>query len=371
MIDEENDLKGKKFSNQVINVSDCQNTQILVTNDKSISSFDDENSIVAFFLDTFNLKKFLETIINSQSYFKITHNFINIILLMLFLAFIFWQVNLLKFEKNSATITLMILGFCAIFELLGANTSIFKGFLDSDIKTKKFIEGIPFLSSYKIEKEVKRQNFSQYCLEYFIEKLKDVNAYSQNTVYIVLDSQYLGKRNLDALFSAEIINNISRKIILKILFRYRNNLTQENMENIYNAYSYDDDIVKMLIATQEYSDFLKKSYPEDLRLPEYYKKYQTGKKYLDWRLKLLPINKLPYIKKLSKLVVLLIFFLLLGQLLSTTPKLDEDFLLSLLALGVLFVQYVNESILDPAFKKMNDYYFKHLLGNITKTSKTN
>ncbi len=91
MVNEDEDLKGNQIPNQVIQLSGCENTQIVVANNKSITSLDDENSIVAFFLDTFNFKKFLETLANSQNYFKITHNFINIVLLLFFLAFIFWQ----------------------------------------------------------------------------------------------------------------------------------------------------------------------------------------------------------------------------------------------------------------------------------------
>lgn len=352
----EKDLIGK------LEVSGCKDTHIVVASDKSFSNLDDENSIVSFFLDTFNFKKFLETMANSQSYFKITHNFINIVLLMLFLAFIFWQVDVLKLEKNSATIALMVLGFCAIFEFLGANTSIFKGFLNSDRKTKRFINEIPFLSSYKIEQEVKRQNFSQYCLEYFIEKLKDVNSYSPNTVYVVLDSQFLGKKNLDSLFRVEIIKNLSRKLILKLLFLYRNNLTPENMENIYNAYSSDDDVVKMLITTQEYSDFLKKSHSEDSRLQEYYKRYQTEKKCLDWNLKLIPINKLHIIKEILNVVFIFIFLLFLKWPLSFASK---DIYLYLSVLILIFI-YVSESIVKPVYKKINDYYFEHMLDNIIK-----
>jgi len=365
MIKNDKNLSGDQVSNRAVNVSDCKNTQIVFTNDKILSSLDDENSIVAFFLDTFNLKKFIETVANSQSYFKITHNFINIILLIFFLAFVFWENEILKLEKTSATMTLMVLGFGAIFEFLGANTSIFKGFLDSDTKTKKFIDGLPALRNIRIEKEVTRLDFSPRCLNYFIKKLEDINIYSQSVVFVVLDSQSLRKENLDLLFSTEIIKNLSKKLILTLLFRYKNSLTQENMKNIYNNFHLDNDVMKILIATQEYSDFLIKLHSEDSKLSKFYQRYQTEKVYMDWKLKIIPINKLSTIRKVLTFLILFVSWILIfGS--SDYTKSPDDFFLFSLFISVLITESIQKFTLRPTSKIIHNYYFKHMISNIIK-----
>lgn len=366
MSNEDEDLKGNQISNQVINVSGCKNAQIVVTNDKLPSSLDDENSIVAFFLDTFNLKKFLEIIANSQSYVKVTHNFINIILLLLFLVYIFWENDMLTLKRTSATMTLIILGFSAIFELLGANTSIFKRFLDSDTKTKKFIDGLSVLWHDNIEKEVMNFNFSPKCMDYFIKKLEDVNSYSQSIVYTVLESQNLTKENLDRLLSPKIIKNLSKKLIYKILFEYDNTLTQENMENIYNNFSSDDDVMKVLIATQESSDFLIKMHSENPKLSEFYLRYQTGKSYLDWKLKIIPINNLHVIDFALNFLILVIPAYLLGSTSVTSGLKNLDNFLYILFAYVIIAYLIHISLLRPAIKRIDDYYFEHMISNITE-----
>lgn len=368
MSNEDEDLKRNQISNQVINVSGCKNAQIVVTNDKIPSSLDDENSIVAFFLDIFNLKKFLEIIANSQSYVKVTHNFINIVLLLLFLVYVFWENDMLTLKQTSATTTLIILGFSAIFELLGANTSIFKRFLDNDTKTKKFIDGLPVLWHNDIEKEVMRFNFSPKCLNYFIKKLEDADSYPQSIVYIVIESQYLTKENLDRLLSPKIIKNLSKKLIFKILFQYDNTLTKGNIENIYNNFSSDDDVVKVLIATQESSDFLIKMHSENPKLSEFYPKYQTEKAYLDWKLKIIPINNLHIIDFALNSLIFIIPSFLMGFLLRSTfitsglKNLDNFLYISFAYFIIAYLIHI--FLFRPVIKRIDDYYFEHMISNI-------
>jgi hypothetical protein len=364
MINEDKDLKETQIPNQIINVSDCKNAQIVVTNDKLPSSLDDENSIVAFFLDTFNVKKFLETIANSQGYVKITHNFINIVLLLLFLTFVFWEDGMLTLKKTSATTTLIILVFGAIFELLGANTSIFKGLLDSDTKTKKFIDGLSVLWNNNIENEVTRFDFSPKCLNYFIKKLEDVNSYSQSVVYAVIESQFLTKDNLDRLLSPKVVKNLSKKLILKILFQYENILTQENMENIYNNFYLDNDVVKILIVTQESSDFLINLHSENPKLSKFYLRYQTEKVYLDWKLKIIPINNLYSIRYALNFLIFPALFEFTSV--SFDLKHSDNYFLYVLFISIIITYLIHRFLLEPIFRKVYDYYFKHMISNIIK-----
>lgn len=362
------------YKNQASNIvlSDCKDTQVIVSGDKSsrssfpTSNIDDENSIVAFFLDTFNFKKLLEKIVNSQSRFKITSNFISLILMFFFLTFIFWQDDVLTLEKKSTTTTLMILIISAFLEFLGANTSVFKTFFDSEVKTKSFIDRLPFLSYREVKQEIRNQTFSPSCFNYFIEGLKDVNKYPQSVVYIVLDSQTLWKENLDLLFSPEIIKNISTKLIFRVLFGNRDSLTQDNMVNIYSSYSDNQDVIKMLIATQEYSNFLIKLYPEDSKLSEYYKKYQKEKKHLDWILKIIPINRLFKIEKFLVTIFLFSLWVLFGIEVGIPKSLQKENLLSILFITLVMTSIFCKFVLFPIDTAIYNYYYKHMLSNVSK-----
>lgn len=370
------DSKGNQTSNSsVIDFAEHNNPKIVTTlidNKSSLTSYNDENSIVAYFLDTFNIKKLLETIAYNQRYIKVTQNFIHIILLLIFLIFIFWEADVLRLEKSSPTITIIILIFVAFFELLGANTSLFKNIFDNDLKTKKFIAKLPLLSNNEIREESQYQNFSPSNLDYFIERLRNVNEYSPEVVYIILDSQYLRKQNLDLLFSPEIIKNVSPKLILRILFKKRNNLTNENILNIYKNCLENQKIVKTLIATQEHSDFLIQLYPENSKLLEYYQKYQERKEHIDWMLRLIPIGKL---NKISRDLALLVWFFLMGittlgltfELKTNTSKSSsfQDFVVTFFG-TLIMVSFFYAFILKPLSIKVYNYYYKHILNNIVK-----
>jgi hypothetical protein len=376
MMYEDEDSKGNEIPKQTINVSNCRDTQI-VLGDGSFSNMDDENSLVAFFLDTFNFKRFLETIANSQTRFKITHNFINIILLLFFLTFVFWQANVLRFDKISTTLTLVILGICAFLEFLGANTSIFRGFFDSDLKNKKFIDNLSVLSSYEIEKEVGYKKFSSSCLDYFIKGLIDINKYPQNVIYIILDSQYLTKQNIDLFLSPEIIKNIRPKLIIRFLWMTENRLTQRNILNIYENFSDNRDVVKILIATQEYSDYLIKSHPNDGELSEYFQRYQKEKIHLDWLLKAIPVDILSQIRSFLLFIIVLILGFCAGSMVSIIEDSISLFPAStfekplILFVGSILViifltSIINSLILTPGESKIFNYYYRRFIGNVTR-----
>ncbi len=71
------------------------------------SSEDDENSVISFVLDIFNIRRLLETILYSQKWLKITKNLVNVLLLLIFLTFIFWETGTLRLEISPITTTLM------------------------------------------------------------------------------------------------------------------------------------------------------------------------------------------------------------------------------------------------------------------------
>ena len=179
----------------------------------------EDNSIISLVLDVFNFKKFLKLIFKNQNIITITDKFIDSLLLFLFLLIIFYGTGTLVFEWSPTTYTLLAIFFIASLELIGANTSIFKRFFGRDEKTKYFLKNINCMSINQIRDGIKSQNFSSNCLDYFIKSLEDNNKYPPEVVYIVLDSQFLRKENLDLLFKPNILKNIHAQFIKKLLIK--------------------------------------------------------------------------------------------------------------------------------------------------------
>jgi len=357
---------------EFIEIGNISNSEINIghNHDNYSSEDDNTNSFIEFFLDTFNFKKFLSSFLRSQNRFKITQNLINIILLFIFLLFIFWQTDTLSFQKKSTTITLALLLIAAILEFLGANTSIFKGLFDNDFKTKKFIQRIHFLRPNEIKNEAKSKVFSSKCLDYFISKLKDVNSYPPNVVYIMLNSQFLSKQNLDLLFSVDIIHNLSPKLIQRILFKNENQLTKNNISTIYDTFSYNRTVIKTLIATQEYSYFLIDSYPKDTELSGYFDKYQKNKEHLDWLLKLIPIRKLNQIQMSITLFfgVGLIILYTFGLYVEGGSKIPINFQpedIAAMFVGTLIVVlFIKEMIIVRIFNTIHAIFYNRFIANL-------
>ena len=108
----------------------------------------------------------------------------------------------------------------------------------------------------------------------FILSLKNPIKYSPRIIYLVLDNQVLVPENIDNIFTHEILTCVDEKIITRILLKYGSDLSKDNLINCYNEFKNNDNIIKLLIATNEYSKILIDTYNSDQRLPEYYITYQ-------------------------------------------------------------------------------------------------
>lgn len=343
---------------------------------KSASSEDkdvNEYSFIVLFLDTFNLKKFIKKFLvePEPKRFTITEKLIDIILLIIFLAFIFWETGILTLDKTPTMITLGTLVIVALVEFIVANSNLLKGIFASDIKTKNFINRLPSLSLKEIKKEVRFQKFSPVSLNYFIEQLRDANKHSPKVTDIILNSQSLRKVNIDLLLDPGIIKNIDQNIIIKILCEYENNLTEENIKNIYNSYSYNTDITKTLFATQEKSHFLVSSHPNDHDLNEYYEMYQNKKVHLDRSLNLINIDKLDNLP-MNSFLYLFLFFGVFGILYETyvvNRMLSLDALITIFLMAAFLAFMIAQIAIVYLKEEISSYYYTHLLEKIKKFKK--
>ena len=146
-------------------------------------------------------------------------------------------------------------------------------------------------------------------------------------------------------------------------------MTEENIENIYSAFKNDESVIKILIASQYYSDCLSKFDPTNAKLTEYFTKYQSNSEHLDWILKRIPIFKLESIRK--NLLVLLYLIFLIGFMVvyesTETPPIEfQDFLVLMFAplIPIAFINLIIVSI----FSKVQDFYYNHFINNVIDKS---
>lgn len=245
------------------------------------STLQNENSIIAFVLDTFNVKKFLETIFQSQNRFKFTQNFIYLTLLFIFLSVIFWITGILKIELSAVTGVLSIIIIAGILELLGANTGIFTGifkkWFNNDIRTADFFKDLPGMTPGEALSQLNALNFSNECVENFIKSIKSKDTYNIDLLENIFKKQPLSFQNIDLLFTEDKLKCLDDKPMERILYRYGRRLNSSHMENVYKVFKDNDKIMKLLITSNENSNGLIKTHPNDKNIEEYYDKYQIKK----------------------------------------------------------------------------------------------
>ena len=210
----------------------------------------EQNSIIQLFLDQFKFKQSLLTIFSRTSV-NITPRFIDASILFLFLSFIFGFNGLLKWDLTTPMITLGIIGLFAMVELIGTNTALFKKFFDTDKKTRKFLDNLDSMPTKQIEDDINYLNFSSNNMNYLLSIVeKDKNKIPPHIVEKILVSQDLTKENLDKIFTHNILNNIREKAIATITIQKMDKLTPENINAIYETFQGNDQILKVLFATQ-------------------------------------------------------------------------------------------------------------------------
>lgn len=248
------------------------------------------DSIVSLVLNNLNFKKLLELVFYKQSLFKVTQNFIDLLLLFILLTVIFWVDGILKPEMNSAALTLVGIAALLIAELLNANFGFLKGLFANDVKTQNLLKQLPYMTHEEAKEAIRLTNFSPKYLDVFIDSLEKEEKYDPEIILAVIDSQPLRIANLEKLFTVNTIKRLDDGIILKLLFKYGNTLKKASIRNIYEACQDNDKIMKMLFATSQHGDFLLKEHPDDQKLKEHYETYRVKKKHMDIILQLTPIS---------------------------------------------------------------------------------
>lgn len=326
----------------------------------------DENSVIELLLDMFNFRKLLKTLFSIQRSFYVTDNLISVILFFSLMLFIFWQNDMLHLEMRSAMTTLTVIIAIGFFEFLGANTSIFRGIFIKDAKTKSFLEKIPYMSNFDIEEELINVNFSPKCLDYFIKQLEDKNKYSPEIVYSILNSQALRTQNLNLLFNQRIVKNLHPTLVMRVLYRRENALSVQSIINIYETFKDDMKVLKVLFATQKYSDCLLETNPERTELKNLYKKYQDDKMHLDIWLKSYPYSRMNMIYKKAQFSFLFIFWIALTivQYKYLGVSLSDEIIVVNLVLSFFIVIVLIIFVLHPFFKLINKKQYNHYMHKV-------
>ena len=318
----------------------------------------EQNSIIQLFLDQFKFKQSLLTIF-SQTSINITPRFIDAFVLFLFLTFIFGINGLVKWDPTTPMITLGIIALFAIIELIGTNTTFFKKFFDTDKKTRSFLDNLDSMSTKQIEDDINYLNFSSSNMNYLLSIVeKDKNKISPHIVEKILTSQDLTKENLDKIFSPNLLQNLREKTIITILFKKMEKLTLENINAVYDTFRDNDQILKVLFATQYDSKSLLKHDGEAQKLNGYFEKYQVKKEQYDLLLKLIPISHFEGIKA-GFLLLLWLIFLLAGIVASFSPPYSQNVDIISKMFSILFVPFFVSSLIVVIFVMPVLRFFKH------------
>jgi hypothetical protein len=326
------------------------------------------DSIISIVFDQLNIKGLLKLIFSKTS-IKVTDQFIDAFLLLAFLLIVFYNSGSLKLQWSLATIALASIFMMALGDLIASNTPFFKRFFSRDIKTKMFLENIPSMAKREIKSGMKFQVFSSNCMNFFLKSIeKDKDKFPPYFISLVIDTQVLRKKNLDLLFSPAILKNILPNVIIDVCFRNKDSLTQEHVKNIYDMYKNNEKIIKILIATQSNSYYLIQKFPETSELSNYYNKYQSNKKHLDWTLKIIPISKFRAIQKLLIMSLFLFFIVIISFLFeySGTQVQIHEMVWVVFIGSVFMIVLVNSFVIEPVFIKIEKFYYGRFINNLLK-----
>jgi hypothetical protein len=197
-------------------------------------------------------------------------------------------------------------------------------------------------------------------MSYFIKTLKEKEKYPPHSIYVIIGSQALTTENLDLLFSKEIIPNLNVDVIVRVLYRCENFLKTEHIDNIYNNFKFNETVLKVVFATQKYSDCLLNIHPENKKLDEYYKKFQLSKTYLNWKLKLCPMSYLPFYILLTFLIIVFSFIFLIIILINLY-HLNADFKNTMISIPVSLAFFSFMPYFKYSYKSYREYYINQII----------
>jgi hypothetical protein len=192
--------------------------------------------------------------------------------------------------------------------------------------------------------------------------LEEKGKYSPQVIYLIIGSQMLTTENLDLLFSEKIISNLHVDVIIRVLYKCENFLKAQHIENIYKHFNFNENVLKILFATQKYSDFLLETHPENVVLKEYYKKLQVEKTYLNWKLKLFPVSHLAWYASLSFIIISL-FLIILLFIFINRHQLNTDLRNSVITLSISLLIITFMPFMKYFSKRYRQYYINQIIKN--------
>lgn len=330
-------------------------------------------SIITTFFDQFNFKGLIKSIFQKTP-LKATDQFIDAVLLFIFLLYLFYSLDVLRFELSWYMGLLFAIGGGAFLEFMVANTPHLRKLFSTDVRTKKFLDKVSLMTKKEIKEGTQNIFFSSKCMNLFLESIPEKHdQYPSYFVDLIIDSQVLRKENLNVLFSPNVIKYIRPEIIIKICAEYIDSLTDENIQNAYIQYKNNENVTKAIFATQNDSYFLIQNSDEEKeeknQLNEFYRNYQIDKKHLDKVLKIIPMSNFRTIRNklfwFSFVVSFVLFIISLEYGSIRTPIPFEDFIVYLIGL-LIFPALIIVFIVDPIIRKVQDFYHKRLINNIIK-----
>lgn len=161
---------------------------------------------------------------------------------------------------------------------------------------------------------------------------------------------------------------------MKLLTYKREQLTFENIQKSYETFKNEDDIIKVLIASQ-YNQFLVKKYPEDKRLISYYENYCLEKIHLSFKLKMIRAT-FPIMGRIEDIFKPLVFMILFCYYISTVYT-HSTMLENLSQLTSIFVtsSFITLMFDFLLFKIPNKFlykmYIRGFINNVTKLRENN
>lgn len=210
------------------------------------------NSVIKYLFDQFGITHIFKNIGDKTSW-KITWQFNDALILFIFLFYTFYVSKLITWDLLSPPMLILeILLLFLMTEFVGANTSFFKGLFFSEEKANYFLRNFTTYKTTDIEKDLRNLNFSpknvQLLLEIIMLDKKKIPSY---VVDEILTYSSLSPENINTIFS-KIIHSyeLPRDLIINLLIKYQNQLSSDNLDNLYTKYKNDRQIVKLIFTTQ-------------------------------------------------------------------------------------------------------------------------
>ncbi|HEY9246928.1 MAG TPA: hypothetical protein VIO11_08795, partial [Candidatus Methanoperedens sp.] len=245
----------------------------------------------------------------------------------------------------------------------------------TDMRTNNFLEQVPSMTKREIKDEIQDLFFSSKSMNLFLESLQEKhNEYPSYFIDLVIDNQVFRKENLNILFSPTVLGYIRPEIIIRICAKHRDTLTSENLQNIYNKYKNNENVVKILFATQVDSYFLiqnsgeKKE--EDNKLNTFFIKYQVKKEHFDIILKNIPISSyhaISFISFFSIFIVGFASFIMVVKPRTLNTQTTGTFFALYAMMLFLFAFFFMVLIVNPIWRKVQNYYYNRLINNVIKS----